>query len=84
MEVEKLAVLAFSSARDHWFSWEWTLYIPSLSIKTWRFDIAKDVLTLEAGEEKDEDVMQGPKDEGLVHDEEILETQKKLRETAWH
>ena len=26
MEVEKLAVLAFSSARDHWSCWEWTLY----------------------------------------------------------
>lgn len=44
----------------------------------------KMLVSLEAGEEKDEDVMQGPKDEGLVHDEEILETQKKLRETAWH
>ena len=84
MEVEKLAVLAFSSARDHWFCWEWTLYIPSLSIKILRFDTAKDVLTLVEGEEKDGDEMPGPKDAGLAHGEGILERRKKPRETASH
>ena len=81
MEVEKLAVLAFSSARDDWFCWEWTLYTLTFHWRL-RYNIYKSVLTLASDVEKDEDVMQDPKDVGLVHGEESLETPKKLKGTA--
>lgn len=42
----------------------------------------KRLVSLVEDVEKDEDVMQDPKDEGLVHDEESLETPKKLKGTA--
>lgn len=42
----------------------------------------KRLVSLVEDVEKDEDVMRDPKDVGLVHDEESLETPKKLKGTA--
>lgn len=42
----------------------------------------KRLVSLVGDVEKDEDVLRDPKDVGLVHDEESLETPKKLKGTA--